>query len=137
MSYKANWLIKNEVVLITYSGDQTVEDLRASLIESGTLIKSSSRTSVHIISDITRVTYSLKIQDTMKVVRELTGNTPNVGWRITVGKVDVVTKMGIAVSKSILRAKIISVGRIDEAITHLKKVDPDLNWIQANKEILS
>ncbi len=135
MPYQVKWFIENEVVLLIYTGDQSVEDLRGSLLEAGVLVKGSPRETVHTISDITKVTYSLKMQDSMRVIREIPSSQKD-GWQVTVGKLDVVTKMGLAVSKSILRSKITSVDTMDEAIAHLKEVDTELRWHKARMNLL-
>lgn len=136
MSYKVDWLIENEVLIYIFWGETTVEDLRAALTEVATLISQSPRESIHTVSDIRNVTYALKMQDTMKVVREFRDTATMGGWSITVGELDIIMKMGIAVARSLLKNKTISFDTMDEALTHLKQEDSTLSWDKANTDLL-
>lgn len=136
MAYKVEWLIKDEVILSIPLGATTIEDLRGMLGDVAELLSQSSNDSIHTISDIRSVTHPLKMQDSMKVVRELRDSVTTNGWSITVGKLNIMTKMGIAVSRSLLKNKATSFDTMDEALAHLRQEDSDLSWDKLNTELL-
>lgn len=136
MPYKVDWLIKDEVVLLTFWGVQEIEDLRESLLESRRLKIDSPLEIVHSVADIRKLTHSVKMQDSMRVARELGEDKKSQGWAITVGKIDIMTKMGIAVTRSVLGRTTISFETMDEAFEFLKEKDENLSWDKINVELL-
>ncbi len=136
MPHRVDWLIEDEVLLYIFWGEMTTDDLRSALTEVTQYIAESPQHSIHTISDIRSVTIALKMQDSMKVVREFREDAKTGGWSITVGKLDIVTKMGIAVSRSLLKNKSTSFDTMDEALNHLKQEDSNLSWDKANMDLL-
>ncbi len=136
MPYQVDWLIENEVLLNIFWGEMTVEDLRGTFIDTEAYISQSSYEGIHAISDIRMVTHPLKMQETMRVVREFKDSTKTGGWTITVGKLNIISKMGIAVSRSLMKNKSTSFDTMDEALNHLKQEDSNLSWDKANMDLL-
>lgn len=136
MSYKVDWLIEDEIILSIPRGATTVEDLRAMLGEVAEFLSQSSNDSIHTITDIRSVTHPLKMQESMKIVREFRDSVTTDGWSITVGKLNIMTKMGIAVSRSLLKNNATSFDTTDEALAHLRQEDSNLSWDKLNTELL-
>ena len=136
MPYKVDWLIENEILLYTFWGRATVEDLRGAFTELGELISASQNDNIHTISDITKITETVKMQDSMKLVLEFRAGMSTKGWSITVGKLDVFTKMGITVSRSLMQRKATTFDTMDEALAHLKAEDSSLSWDKLNTDFL-
>lgn len=136
MPYQIDWLIENEVMLYIFWGEITSDDLRSALIEASEIRKKIANDHIHSISDTRAVTYNLKIQDTMKVVRELGDIAKTSGWSVTVGKLDFVAKMGIATSRTFLKNKVMSFDTMDEALSRLKQEENNLSWDKLNTEVL-
>ena len=91
---------------------------------------SSTRTNVHMINDISGLKREVPMQDSIRVVKDFDAQS-NAGWDIVVGKLDLIKKLSIRVSRSILHTKSINFETMNEAIAHLKKEDPDLSWDKA------
>src|SRR5690606_2190038 len=131
MPYETKWFIRNEIILNRFWGEVTADDLRQALTETHILMDSSSRELVHIFTDVRKVTYSLKVQDSLKIIREFKREEMQ-GWEITVGQLDSITKFGLLISRSVLKQKAISFLTMEEAIAYLKKQDDTLTWTQAD-----
>ncbi len=135
MPYKVEWLIKDEILLYTFWGTMTVEDLKGAFSEMVTLMGASPNENIHTISDISKVVEGVKMQQTMRIVREYRYHMETEGWSITVGKLDVITKMGIQVSRSLMKRKATSFDTMDEALAHLKENDTNLSWDKLNSPL--
>lgn len=135
MKHKIQWLIENEIVLLIFEGELQPDDLRNALTDMTDVINQSPGGALHVITDMRQITRPISMQDSMRVAREFPVHE-RIDWQITVGKIDIVTKMSIAVARSVLRTKVISFDTMDEAVTHLKEKVETLNWDNARMNLL-
>lgn len=135
MKHNIQWLIENEVIILFFEGELQPDDLRSALTELTNFIDQSSGGKLHVITDMRQVTRPLTMQDSMKVAREFPVHE-RIAWQITVGKIDIVTKMSIAVVRSVLQTKVISFNTMDEAVAHLKEKVEALSWNSAEMNLL-
>ncbi|MEO1254919.1 MAG: hypothetical protein AAFY41_08545, partial [Bacteroidota bacterium] len=61
----------------------------------------------------------------------------NDGWEIVVGRLAKLMQLSLSISRSILRSKSINFETMEEALDHLKKEDPTLQWNKLNQELIA
>lgn len=135
MAHDINWFIENELIYIRYHGFITSTELEYALTAQAALVQQSPRKQVHIISDLRLASYHPNIRYTLRAFREFDGTIP-AGWEIMIGKLDKITALSMSLSRSFLRQKTIAFHTLDEAITHLKREDKQLNWDYINATVL-
>ncbi len=136
MPVSVNWLIENEIALAHYHGKLTIDEFTTSLITMKQMVESSPRHLVHLISDVGDATESLPISESLKVVRQL-GPHPRTGWTLTLRETSTLIKLSSSLARSLLKTRTRTFNTLDEAIEHLKKFDPNINWEQMDKSVLT
>lgn len=135
MPYRVDWLIPDQVVIMIYWGEQTVDDLRNALIEGNRLGAVSPYENVHSISDNRRVSKTISLSNAMRISYSLQQKTL-IGWAITIGNLDVLLTMIVRVSRTLLGIPIQMVNSMDEALAFLREAQPDLSWDALNQQVL-
>lgn len=125
--YSVNWLIENEIVYVRYSGTITVEELRASLLESMDYMERSPRALVHSINDVGDVVEPVSIKDSLAVVREL-GTHPRAGWTFTIREKSKMIRMSSGLGASVFKIRYRAFDTLDEALEYLKGFDSAISW---------
>lgn len=135
MPYLIDWYIPDEVIYIHYTGETSPDELRESLIQLQSMIDSSSRQLVHVISDAGDVTKPLAPKDALSVVREV-GTHDRSGWNIILREKSFLVKMGVAFGMSVFKTRNRTFDTLEEANAFLKQMDADLNWNKVNQSIV-
>jgi hypothetical protein len=136
MPFTINWLIENEIVLSRYYGVVTADELYVCLTTAKAMIESSPRALVHILTDVGDITQGIPLGESIRIVRSL-GAHPRAGWTITLREKSVVLRMGIALGRSLLKARARTFDTYDQAVAHLKQFDPLLNWSSLNQRVVA
>jgi hypothetical protein len=136
MPVSVNWLIDNEIVFAYYHGKLTIDEFTTSLITMKQMVETSPRHLVHLISDVGDVTDSLPIGESLKVVRQL-GPHPRTGWTLTLRETSTIIKLSSSLARSLLKVRTRTFDTLDEAIDHLTKFDPQINWEKMDKSVVA
>lgn len=136
MPYFINWYIKNEIIYAHYSGINTPDELRESLLEMRAYIESSSHSSVHIITDVGDVIQPVSVKDTIKILRDI-GTHRRMGWQITLREPSMLMRMAIRFGTVLFTIHSQTFDHIDEAVNFLKTQDDTINWDNINASFIS
>ena len=134
MPYSLNWYIKNEILYARYWGVTTADELRECLLKIREMIDSSPRHLVHIISDVGDIEQSVRLSDSLRVVREV-GAHPRSGWSISIREKSPLVKIGAAFGTGVFKLRFRAFTTLDQALEHLKLYDEDLSWDQVDNSI--
>ncbi|MEQ8674800.1 MAG: hypothetical protein RLP44_18240 [Aggregatilineales bacterium] len=134
MPYEISWYIENEIIYARYSGVQTVEEVRQSLIECNNFIARSPRHLVHVISDVGDITKPLRPVESLKLIREV-GTHARLGWTIILYEKSILIKMGVAFGTAVFKSRNRTYKRIEDAIKFMKKADAELSWDKVTNPI--
>jgi len=128
MPYKHSWYIKGQIVSATIWGEQTLEELVESNEEMIKKLEESDRPKVHaIINDENLISLPVNLLEFRKTMTY--GVHPKLGWVVMVGNgKNLATDILMVMLAKILRARYIRVRLFEEALAHLKKVDPTIDW---------
>lgn len=135
MPYSLKWYIENEVIFTRFTGIVSTDELRECLIKGKSMIESSPRALIHVISDIGDVSQTVPLKDASKIIRDV-GYPPTLGWIITIRDKSPQLKMGAAINSAIHKVQTRSFATMNEAINHLKLIDESLSWDKADTSIL-
>jgi hypothetical protein len=126
MAYEISWLVEQRLILITFNGVLTQEDLFA-LSKDAFDMAEAGTAPVHSISDGTHMTATeVGIGDLKKVM----GNrSTKSGWSVTVtpGRMD---RFLASIANQLLGMKSRHFATLQEAIDFLKDIDPTLPEIR-------
>lgn len=136
MAYNVDWLIKNKIIYAQFWGDGSSDELREALTVMTTMRRESSEEKIHTITNTTQLTIVAPFQETIKVMREFSA-IDNTGWEIVVGNLNTIVSMSLKISRSLLRTKSINFKTMEEALDHLKKEDPTINWDSLDQTIIN
>jgi len=124
MTYKTVWLVKDRVLLSTFSGVITQLELESFISEvRGEIAK--GRPLVHHISNSLALE---KLELSLKTFRSLLGAYKMVGelgWQVDVNR-NTVNKMLSSLGAQFVRIRTRTYPTLDEAVSFLKGVDPTL-----------
>ncbi|MGB7341631.1 MAG: hypothetical protein WBC91_22230 [Phototrophicaceae bacterium] len=135
MGFEINWLIKDEIIYARFWGKGDADELHAALTEIARMRDESFRDVVHTITNTKQVEVVVPFQESMKIVREF--QTANYdGWEIVVGNLNKVIQLSLKIARSLLRTKSINFKTMQEALDHLRKEDPTINWENLNQSLV-
>jgi len=134
MPYKMNWYIKEQIVSATIWGDRTAEELVASNQDMIKKLEESDRPKVHaIINDENLISLPVNLLEFRKILTF--SEHPKLGWVVMVGNVkNSATNILIVMLMKIINARYIRFRTFDEALAHLQKVDPTIDWDAVSNE---
>jgi hypothetical protein len=136
MTVKTQWYVPDAVILVQFSGETTVDDMRQYIQDAYTLSDQSSRSLVHVIADSSNVTKGVNIKDVMKTLANVKPH-PKAGWNITIGEKDKLIKFTTDVARQILRLRTRSFDTIEEALAFLEDIDSSIDWEKADQMLLT
>lgn len=122
MAYEVSWLIDKRLMLISFSGVLTKEDLHAAS-EAAFLLAESGTAPVHSITDGTHLTsVEIGIDDLRKVMENRSYKS---GWSVTVtpGRME---RFLASIANQLFRMKSRHFATMEEAFAFLKDVDATL-----------
>lgn len=128
MPNKDNWYIKGHVVSAKIWGEQTLKELIESNTAMINYLEDTSRPKVHaIINDEHLVSIPLGMFEMRKSLTYL--DHPKLGWVVMLGdKKNLVNNLLSSILAKITRTRYIRVRTFDEALQHLRNVDPTIDW---------
>jgi hypothetical protein len=135
MPYSVDWYIQDEIIYSRYFGALTPDELRECLILTREFIESSPRESVHTINDVSDVTESVALLDSLPIIREV-GSHARVGWSFTLGEKSPLVKMGAAMGASVFKIRYKAFDTLDQVIEHLKFFDQNISWEKADEAVI-
>lgn len=127
MASKNSWLIENRVILSTFSGEVSLEDLQAHDLDMLKHIE-AGEAPVHVVCDITAmVRYPSNIAAITRSARQHLTH-PNMGWFIATGMQNPFLSFiaDIVANTSYLKLKLKKAHTIEEALDMLQQVDTRL-----------
>lgn len=138
MPYKTNWYIEGEVIEAEIWGEQTVEELQQSNHELIQYLKQADNRLIHILMQDTKLEKiplnMVELQNVLTYAKH-----PNLGWVVICGDKeqnikDKAQEFILQLLARVTRANYLRVKTFDDAINHLKSVDPTINWdaVQSN-----
>lgn len=127
MPYEARWYIENVVIYTEFSGEITEAELYDALKEIEALARTSTRSIIHSINDVSKVTKSLALPTTINVTRKVDFSFMN-GWSIVVGEKDALIKFVSSIARQMMKLRQRNFETISDAIDFLKIIDPDIDW---------
>lgn len=122
MAYEISWLIDERLILITFTGVLTREDLYA-VSEAAFTMAESGTAPVHSITDGTHLTsVEIGIDDLRKIMENRSYKS---GWSVTVtpGRME---RFLASIANQLFRMKSRHFATFEEAIAFLKDIDPTL-----------
>lgn len=136
MAYKTEWLIPGEIILTNYWGEQTLEDLNANGEDMLKLYEEMGVSNTkHVVTDTRKITRALSMQDVMRYLRTRPKDDFD-GWAVTVGNTDIIIKLGMKLTHSVLGVKLNQFKTMSEALEFLKEQDNSLHWDLIRHELL-
>ena len=138
MPFSYEWYIEGQVVYLKVWGDQTIDELYQSNETMLQFLEAmpADRHFIHlIVFDEQLGTAPTNIRQINKILTY--GRHPNLGWVVMTGdKPKSITDFVVTMLAKITRARFIRYVTIEEAIDHLKSVDPSINWDNTQTDIL-
>lgn len=123
MPYQIEWHLENHVLMTTYEGELTIDELRESNQNTKDFVENTSHT-VHNIVDINALEkFPTTIKEMIGVADSL--KHENIGWFVIIGS-NRLQSFVVGVLAQIFGAQIKSVNTLEEALTFLRNVDSDL-----------
>lgn len=135
MPYTVNWLIPDEIIYAHYSGVVTAAELHECLVKMYTMIESSSRHLVHMISNLGDIVEGVPLLESIQIVRKV-GAHPRSGWTISLREESILMRMGASIGTSIFRMRFTTTTTLERAYAHLRDVDTTLSWDKLDKIVV-
>lgn len=127
MAYEVSWLIEGQVIYTRSWGEGSEEDMRNTMTQTITLISSSSRPYVHVVSDNRDLTSVPSMVVLAKVAREIP-IPDHAGWLVTVQTANPVLRFFTDVVTQIMGRRYRSFKTLGEALQFLKTIDETVEW---------
>ncbi|HEX2620935.1 MAG TPA: hypothetical protein VHL11_12330 [Phototrophicaceae bacterium] len=134
MSYYIDWLVKDRVLLTTFSGIITLDEINE-FIDSLFMASRNGKPPVHHISNnlgIQGIEFSLKALQTLTMAKQM---TYGMGWQIDVNRNTMLELVSSIASQS-SGARTRTFTTADEAITFLQECDPTLAKLVWRTELI-
>jgi hypothetical protein len=138
MPYRIDWLVPRKVLLSTFNGDISKDELHAFIEDSFAHVRNGDKPIYNISNSLAmgRVQVSLKaLTDLVKSVSMI----GDIGVQIDINHPRTINTFLANVASQVLKIKTYTVTSLDEAIALLKRIDRDLEtvtWTMPPPEVL-
>lgn len=131
------WLIANQVLLVTYKGEQNYDTTYCTLEKIYNMMADSPEEKIHVISDLQYIETQASLSDNVRVMRELKDRDKQGGMAITVGNNNALLSLIMKISKNLFRHGAEEANTVEDAIMKLKAAKPNLNWDNLDHRLTS
>lgn len=123
MPVTIDWYIENHILLTTYAGDVTIEDIKQQYEEGIALSESVDTPLVHLIVELNDLTsFPKRIADYKSVAGEKARNS---GWVVLVGDNKMIRFIASIVSQ-FMKTRYTYVSTREEALSYIQERDPSV-----------
>ncbi len=128
MPYRIDWLVPRKVLLSTFNGDISKDELHVFIEEIRACVRSGDKPIYHISNSLAmgRVQVSLKVLTDLVKSFSMIGD---IGVQIDINHPRAINTFLANVASQVLKLKTYTVTSLDEAIALLKRIDRDLETV--------
>lgn len=134
MTNHIDWLIPNQVILITYIGAQNYDTLYAMMEQLKVLAEASPEPHIHTVSDMRAADNVVSLPDTLRVMRRI--HTDKNKHIIMVGESGSIIDLVLKLSDNLFHTSNTRAQTMEEAIAQLKTREPNLDWDALNSDLM-
>lgn len=124
MTYTIRWAVEKRVIISTFVGDVTKEDLIEYVNQMRELVKEAEQPLYHISNSLELNKVHLSLGALLQLVRSV-GIVGHIAWQIDVN-LNPTNKMLAALSSQVMRLRTRTVPSMNDAVNFIKSIDDSL-----------
>lgn len=135
MPYNIDWYVENQVIYAKMAGEVTPQEFRTLLQSSALMIDEVEIGEVHIINDVSQLE---SMPNFVQIVQAIPKSPQSqMGWMLIVGETTPIKRFWGEAFARVAPIKYKRLDRLEQALGHLRKEDPTIDWEHANPLLMA